>query len=93
MFEIPKEEVKRMKPEDFIETYTYHSRWGWIQHNTGVEVVYEFQVCTGVSTHETWFWLHAHRGFNYIRHYRTLEDLVQGCENEVLLNVFLKENY
>lgn len=95
-FEIPREEVERMEPEGFIDTYTYSNSRGdeWIQHNEVVNsgcavrglVVFK----DGYST-ENGIWGYYSRGDLNRRHYRTLDDLVQDCPNEELLALFLKE--
>lgn len=98
MFEIPEEEVESMSPEDFVGTYTY-GLVGWIQHNAsvnghgdlrGLRVQVDGRVCWRGSFCEDRN-LYEDRNV-YNKHYRTLEDLVQDCTDEELINLFLKEH-
>lgn len=97
-FEIPKEEVEKMKCEDFEGTFTYNTAnnfWVWIQRNekvdedgnlVGLAVFDDGEVC------KDWVWDYRNRNIKGRNHYRTLDDLVQDCDDEELLKLFLKEH-
>lgn len=95
-FEIPREEVRRMRPEEFVECYTYCGGGliSWIQHNKriGGDVdLRGLRVWADVDVWEEGGWNYSLRDKLYFKHYRTLEDLVEGCDNGELLALFLKE--
>ena len=94
-YEIPEEEVKNMKPQDFIGTYTYDSRWRWIQYNERVGEAGDLlglAVCSDSRVLKRHWWYYDFRCNTHRKYYRSLEDLVRDCPDEELLELFLKEH-
>ena len=97
-YAIPTEEVKKMRPKDFVGTYTYRFNGPyreWILYNERVDrdgdlgglKVFE----DGGVTKKSW-WIYNCRCHEGRKHYKSLKDLVRGCPDEELLNLFLKEH-
>ena len=97
-YEIPKEEVDNMSPQDFVGTYTHRLNdpyWEWIQYNKKVDDdgdLWGLAVLRSGRVMERGGWFYAKRCNTNRKHYKSLEDLVRGCDDEELLELFLREH-
>ena len=97
-YKIPREEVKKMKPQDFIGTYTYYLCGlgrRWIQYNEGVNESGDLgglAVFSDGDVMRQGGWCYDYRCDEDCKHYKSLEDLVECCPDKELLNLFLKEH-